>query len=331
MSVSAHGPGVHLDAASVLAMHIRTDFVQSPQRRVHPNPPVPSSTMPLAAAERIFEGLCAPLAPTDRRKATTSFLGKPGNENLATAECTRARMFGEAKLAPSLLDILLNAPRFYTAASLRPPPHTFYIALTSPFSHIVKHRGAQHPPVHQRHPPYPSRPHEWSILAPGDRRTRPPVLSSSPVAFIRLSTMLSPSPCQFPRMSLFRPGASAPATTLPPSNDASPAPPSVSPRAFVRKPQYVVETVYTHAAYNELVASVTPPTSHPHPPPRSRAGPSRSCDPSPRHAQGPPHFYEHYIFRRLLPPHPPHVTHDLLVPSQRRLFDHASAALDGSS
>ncbi|KAF8142456.1 hypothetical protein K438DRAFT_1784778 [Mycena galopus ATCC 62051] len=45
-------------------MYIRTDFVQSSRRRVHPNPPVPSSTMPLAAADRISEGLCAPLAPT---------------------------------------------------------------------------------------------------------------------------------------------------------------------------------------------------------------------------------------------------------------------------
>ncbi|KAJ7915303.1 hypothetical protein B0H13DRAFT_2324405 [Mycena leptocephala] len=41
-----------------------TDFVRSPRRRVPPNPPVPSSTMPLAAADRISGTLCAPLAPT---------------------------------------------------------------------------------------------------------------------------------------------------------------------------------------------------------------------------------------------------------------------------
>ncbi|KAF8146776.1 hypothetical protein K438DRAFT_1990284 [Mycena galopus ATCC 62051] len=53
-----------LDAASAPAMYIRTDFVQSSRRRVHPSPPVPSPTMPLVAADRISEDLCAPLAPT---------------------------------------------------------------------------------------------------------------------------------------------------------------------------------------------------------------------------------------------------------------------------
>jgi hypothetical protein len=53
-----------LDAASAPTIHICTDFVQSPRRRVPPNPPVPSSTMPLATADRISGALCGPLAPT---------------------------------------------------------------------------------------------------------------------------------------------------------------------------------------------------------------------------------------------------------------------------
>ncbi|KAF8215099.1 hypothetical protein K438DRAFT_770418 [Mycena galopus ATCC 62051] len=72
-----------IDAAFAPAIHIRTDFVQSPRRRVPPNPPVPSST---AAADRISEGLCAPLAPTclecahrsPRSKAKMSFLEELG-------------------------------------------------------------------------------------------------------------------------------------------------------------------------------------------------------------------------------------------------------------
>ncbi|KAJ7788840.1 hypothetical protein B0H14DRAFT_252953 [Mycena olivaceomarginata] len=71
------------------------------------------------------------------------------------------------------------------------------------------------PPVHRRHPPYPSRPHQWTIRAPDDWRPRPPVLSPSPVAFIRLSTMLSPSMGRFLHMSRLHPRASAPATPLP--------------------------------------------------------------------------------------------------------------------
>ncbi|KAJ7310720.1 hypothetical protein DFH08DRAFT_898731 [Mycena albidolilacea] len=35
------------------------------------------------------------------------------------------------------------------------------------------------PPVHQPHRPYPSRPHQWTIRAPDDRRTHPPMLSTS--------------------------------------------------------------------------------------------------------------------------------------------------------
>ncbi|KAF8145507.1 hypothetical protein K438DRAFT_1991798 [Mycena galopus ATCC 62051] len=53
-----------IDAASAPAIHICTDFVQSPRRRLPPNPPVPSSTIPLAALDSISEGLCAPLTPT---------------------------------------------------------------------------------------------------------------------------------------------------------------------------------------------------------------------------------------------------------------------------
>jgi hypothetical protein len=81
-------------------------------------------------------------------------------------------------------------------------------------------------------------------------------------------------------MSRLHPRASAPATSLPPSNDASPAVPSASPRAFTFGASYNTPSKRskraqsTHAAYNKLVASVTPPTSRPHPPPRSRPRPA---------------------------------------------------------
>ncbi|KAF8162088.1 hypothetical protein K438DRAFT_2025611, partial [Mycena galopus ATCC 62051] len=57
-------PCAYHHVPSAPAMYIRTDFVQSSRRRVHPSPPVPSPTMPLVAADRISEDLCAPLAPT---------------------------------------------------------------------------------------------------------------------------------------------------------------------------------------------------------------------------------------------------------------------------
>ncbi|KAJ7824822.1 hypothetical protein B0H14DRAFT_3469033 [Mycena olivaceomarginata] len=90
--------------------------------------------------------------------------------------------------------------------------------------------------------------------------------------------------------------ASAPATPLPPINDASPAAPSAGPRAFAfgaRKLQYVSEAVHTREKYARCVQRIgrirrarhVPPTSTAAFSPTSRAGLSRPCDPSPRHAQ----------------------------------------------
>jgi hypothetical protein len=95
--------------------------------------------------------------------------------------------------------------------------------------------------------------------------------------------MLSPSPCRFPRMSRLHPRAPAPATPLPPYNDASRrfsrSTFSEPPRIRFWRPQATMSSKRsknaqnTHTAYNELVASAAPTTSRPHPPPRSRPRP----------------------------------------------------------
>ncbi|KAJ7738430.1 hypothetical protein B0H14DRAFT_3898271 [Mycena olivaceomarginata] len=104
---------------------------------------------------------------------------------------------------------------------------------------------------------------------------------------------LSPAPVSPPCVdfpaSRLHPRASAPTIPLSPSNDASPAAPSASPRAFVfgaRKLQYVFEAVQTHAKYARCVQRAGRVRDAHHVPPTStatfssmpRAGPSRSCD-----------------------------------------------------
>ncbi|KAF8200477.1 hypothetical protein K438DRAFT_1822024 [Mycena galopus ATCC 62051] len=139
--------------------------------------------------------------------------------------------------------------------------------------------------------------------------------------------MLSPSTCRFPRMSRLYSRASAPATPLPPSNEASPAAPSANPRAFafgVRKPQYLFEMVQTRTKYARHDAHHFPPTSTAALSSTPRAEPSRSCNPSPRHAQGPPtstsirflgHCFLHTPARNTRPAH-------ISVSSRRRLNTH---------
>ncbi|KAF8162058.1 hypothetical protein K438DRAFT_1776133 [Mycena galopus ATCC 62051] len=156
---------------------------------------------------------------------------------------------GRPRLPPSSFEALLNAQRLNTHST---------------------------PPVRQRHPPYPSRPQQRTVRAPNNRRTRPPRaeptlrrLHPSPHHVISIHVSIF---C----MARLQRRASAPVTLLPSSNDSSPTP-SASPRASYNsswKPSKRAQS--THAAYTELVASATPTTSRPHPPPRSR----------PRHAPG---------------------------------------------
>ncbi|KAJ7302684.1 hypothetical protein DFH08DRAFT_904981 [Mycena albidolilacea] len=121
------------------------------------------------------------------------------------------------RLPPSPFDALLNRQRLYTVVSLRPPLHTLYIAL--PYRQGPSSSEHSTPPVHQRHPPYPSRPHQWTIRAPDDRRTRrvPSVLSP------RYVVSFSPVP---PSGSLT---LNLPALTV----STAPSPPSVSPPCYL--------------------------------------------------------------------------------------------------
>jgi hypothetical protein len=147
--------------------------------------------------------------------------------------------------------------------------------------------------------------------------------------------------------------ASAPATPLPPINDASPAAPSAGPRAFAfgaRKLQYVSEAAHTRAKYARCVqragrirhAHHVPPTSTAAFSPTSRAGPSPSCDPSPRHAQATAQAQNCVDGYRVTAEKSRGGARVIqvwkkqprknrtLVEMGRALFHHASAALDGS-
>ncbi|KAJ7810642.1 hypothetical protein B0H14DRAFT_1482511 [Mycena olivaceomarginata] len=97
----------------------------------------------------------------------------PANPGTGTRPPRNARQrarLGRPMLPPSPFDALLNAQRVFTAVGLRPPsPYPLHCAAIS--SGIGSHST---PPVHQRHHPYPSRPRQWAIRAPEDRRTRTP-------------------------------------------------------------------------------------------------------------------------------------------------------------
>ncbi|KAJ7774415.1 hypothetical protein B0H14DRAFT_335305 [Mycena olivaceomarginata] len=231
----------------------------------------------------------------------------------ATAECTPARTFGKSGQGfhrrHSMPCSMGNDCTRWLVSAHPSIPSTLRC-------HIVRDRVAQHPARSSTTPSVSVEASSMDDTSPDDRRTRrvPSVLSPSSVASIRLSTMLSPSTCRFLRMSRLHLRASAPATPLPPSHDASPAAPSASPQAFAfgaHKLQYVFEAVQARAKYARCVQLGRVRNAH-HVIPTStaafsstpRAGPSRSCDPSPRHAQGPSHFYEYPVLRRLLPPHP---------------------------
>ncbi|KAJ7676484.1 hypothetical protein B0H14DRAFT_3536775 [Mycena olivaceomarginata] len=212
-----------------------------------------------------------------RREMRHSGLGlggpsESGNGNKATAECTTARTFGKS---PPTSPYPLHCAAISGSTAPRP-----FINDT-----VRTRRGF----INGRYEP----------LTTGARV--PPVLSPNYVASIRLSTILSPSSCRFPRL---HPRASAPTTPLPPYNDASPAAPSASPPAhsFLAPASYnrgSKRAQNMHAAYNELVASATPTTSRPHPPPRIQA-PSWAITilrPKPSPRAEPSHFYGHPILR----------------------------------
>ncbi|KAJ7310073.1 hypothetical protein DFH08DRAFT_898778 [Mycena albidolilacea] len=163
--------------------------------------------------------------------------------------------------------------------------------LLSPFDALLNaqqlYMAHSTPPVHQRHRPYPSRPHQWTIRAPDDRRSVPP-----PVASIRLSTMVSPSTCRFLRMSCLH----LRATPVPQINDASPAVPSAGPAHSPLEPASYNTSPKRSTRGKKYARCVqragrirhahhVPPTSTAAFSPTSRAGLSRSCDPSPRHVQ----------------------------------------------
>ncbi|KAJ7836452.1 hypothetical protein B0H14DRAFT_3870777 [Mycena olivaceomarginata] len=280
-------------------------------RRVHKRTPSASRCF----SPRMSSGLSS--SPTDRDlervlsaiKASVS--ETPANPGMgtsfvaaqATAECTTARTFGKVKAWPVAIR--------YTAVSLCPPPHTVHIALSyrqasgniapRPFiNDILRTRrslinGQYEPLTTGARAPRPraeakvcrfllSRP---SLRLPGPCSTFADRLSS-PVASIRVSTMLSPSMCRFLRMSRLHPRASAPATPLPhpttllPQHlQRAPAHPPLAPASYNTPSKRSKHAQNTHAAYNELVASATPPhpayippTSRPHSPPRSRPRPA---------------------------------------------------------
>ncbi|KAJ7859268.1 hypothetical protein B0H13DRAFT_2672347 [Mycena leptocephala] len=105
------------------------------------------------------------------------------------------------------------------------------------------------------------------------------------------------------RVSTMRLGSSNPlphpTTLLPQHLQRGPAHSPLSPQATMSRSGPHAQNM--HAAYNELVASATPTTSRPHPPPHSCPPPSRAImilrpKPSPR--AGPVPFHEHPYLER---------------------------------
>ncbi|KAF8197187.1 hypothetical protein K438DRAFT_1967435 [Mycena galopus ATCC 62051] len=326
---------------------------QSSRRRMHSNPPVPSSTMPLAATDRISEALCAPLAPTWELSGLgtdgdTIYLRRARNLRLCGA---RARLLGidltgplpvcrqhhgtfsarissglsssrtdwdlgrvlsairasvsetpanpgmgtshrgmhesahicevRPRLPPSSFNALLSAQRLNTAISLRPPPHTLYIALPYPrASGSTAPRGPRpfiNDTLHTRRGLINGRYEPLATGALVPRVLSPRYVSLLPVPppgslaldplSLTVSTVPSPPsvspprylhPRRFFRMHLRRAPAHSP----------------LAPASYDSFWKSSKRAQNTHAAYNELVASATSTTSRPHPPPRSRPRPA---------------------------------------------------------
>ncbi|KAJ7701283.1 hypothetical protein B0H14DRAFT_761679 [Mycena olivaceomarginata] len=172
--------------------------------------------------------------------------------------------------------------------------------------HIVRHRVAQHPARSSTTPSVVPA-HQWTIRAPDDRRTHPPMLSPSYI--VSLSSALPSGSQALDLPSLAVSTAPSPPSVSPPcylhpcvdfsacrvsihtpqlQQPLSPHPTTLLPQYLQRAPAHspLARASYntpskrskhaqnTHVAYNELVASATPTTSLPHPPPRSRPRPA---------------------------------------------------------
>ncbi|KAJ7796660.1 hypothetical protein B0H14DRAFT_71086 [Mycena olivaceomarginata] len=218
------------------------------------------------------------------------------------------------RLSPPPFDALLNGQRLYTVVSLRPPLHALYIAL--PYRQGPCSTAP--PPVHQRHPPYPSRPHQWTIRALTTHASRPlraepklrrlhPSLHHVISIHVPISPHLASPPTRF--------GSSNPS---PPSHDASPAAPPASPQAFAfgaHELQYVFEAVQTHAKYARCVQLAGRVRNAHHVMPTSILvhTPSRAITilrPKPSPHAGPVPFLRASGSSVIASSTPPHVTHD---------------------
>ncbi|KAJ7362983.1 hypothetical protein DFH08DRAFT_951197 [Mycena albidolilacea] len=235
----------------------------------------------------------------------------------AIAECMRARTFGK------------SPPTF---------PYPLDCAIVS--SGIGEHSTQT---VHQRHPPYPWRPHQRTIRAPDDRHTRPPglspryVISFSPVPpvppsgslaldppSLTVSTVLSPpsvSPpyCLHPRVDF--PACRVSTTRLGSNN---PSPPiqrrfsrrtfSEPPRIGLRRPQATICRESGPNARKIRTLRITSWSRPQRPPCPAHShyhvlihAPRRAITimrPKPAPRAGPDPFYELPVLRRLVPPHP---------------------------
>ncbi|KAJ7789841.1 hypothetical protein B0H14DRAFT_3572384 [Mycena olivaceomarginata] len=119
------------------------------------------------------------------------------------------------------------------------------------------------PPVHQRHRPYPSRLHQWTIRAPDDRRTRTPRAEPKPYRLHPSLHHVSISPRRVsihaPRLQ--QPLSPHPTTLLPQHLQRAPAHSFLAPASYNISSKRSKHAQNTHAAYNELVTSATPTTS----------------------------------------------------------------------
>ncbi|KAJ7879181.1 hypothetical protein B0H13DRAFT_2051470 [Mycena leptocephala] len=177
--------------------------------------------------------------------------------------------------------------------------------------HIARHRVAQHPARSSTTPSVPVAASSMDDTSP--RRPVHASLRAEP-KFRRLHPSLHHVISIF---SACRVSTHAPRLQQP----LSPHPTTLLPQHFQRAPGHspLVPASYNTSSKRSTRAQNTRTLrttswSRPRRPPRPhtstaafsstpRARPSRSCDPSLRHAQGPPHFYEHPVLR-IASPHP---------------------------